>query len=59
MAQQVQGRSRSAWGADLMRCLCRLLGCAGEEPVVAVVVGTRDQGGTLGAQLQGEREAQV
>ena len=60
VAQQEQGRSRSAQGADLMRCLCTLLGGAGEEPVVAVViVSTGDEGGIFGAQLRGKREAQV
>lgn len=52
LRQKQLGRSRSARGADLMRRLCRLLGGAGEEPVVAlVIVGTRDEDGVVRAQL--------
>lgn len=52
VAQQEQSRTRSAWGADLMRYLCTSLRSAGEGLVVAVVtVGTGVEGGIFWAQL--------
>lgn len=51
--------ARSAQGAEFMRCLWRSL-VGAEECLVgaAGIVGTRDEGETFGAQLQGKTEVQ-
>lgn len=61
VAQQEQGRSRSARGTDLLRFLCRQFGGEREELVVAVViVGTRDEGCDIwGSAMRQEKLSQT